>query len=91
MVRPQTEGIEQRVNGVAQPAPARGLGFALPGRPGHDFLSPAAFGHGGATGTQLLIDPEQDLVVVFLTNRMGWEGRCRLLAINAAIAGASDL
>lgn len=31
--------------------------------------SPEAFGHTGWTGTQLWIDPERDLFVVFLTNR----------------------
>jgi CubicO group peptidase (beta-lactamase class C family) len=33
-------------------------------------LSPRAIGHTGFTGTSLLIDPEQDLYVVFLTNRV---------------------
>jgi CubicO group peptidase (beta-lactamase class C family) len=92
MIRPQIDGLQQRVNGVLQPAPRRGLGFALPGRAGgmgNDFLSPLAFGHGGATGTQLIIDPAQDLILVFLTNRWGWEGRSRTLAINAALAALS--
>ena len=33
-------------------------------------LSPRAFGHGGYTGTSLWIDPEEDLFVVFLSNRV---------------------
>ena len=33
-------------------------------------LSPRAIGHTGFTGTSLWIDPEQDLYVVFLTNRV---------------------
>jgi len=33
-------------------------------------ISPAAFGHTGFTGTSLWIDPERDLYVVFLTNRV---------------------
>lgn len=92
MIRPQIDGLQQRVNSVLQPAPRRGLGFALPGRAGgmgNDFLSLLAFGHGGATGTQLIIDPAQDLILVFLTNRWGWEGRSRTLAINAALAALS--
>jgi CubicO group peptidase (beta-lactamase class C family) len=32
-------------------------------------LSPAAYGHTGWTGTEIWIDPEQDLFLVFLTNR----------------------
>lgn len=33
--------------------------------------SPRAFTHGGATGTRLWVDPERDLVFVFLTNLWG--------------------
>ena len=33
-------------------------------------MSPTAFGHTGFTGTSLWIDPERDLYVVFLTNRV---------------------
>ncbi len=34
-----------------------------------ELLSPSAFGHTGWTGTELWIDPERDLFLVFLTNR----------------------
>jgi CubicO group peptidase (beta-lactamase class C family) len=34
------------------------------------LMSPAAIGHTGFTGTSLWIDPEQDLYVVLLTNRV---------------------
>lgn len=51
----------------------RGLGFALwcadPEASGNPF-SPRAFGHTGFTGTSLWIDPERDLVVACLTNRV---------------------
>jgi CubicO group peptidase (beta-lactamase class C family) len=51
----------------------RGLGFALwcadPEASGNPF-SPQAFGHTGFTGTSLWIDPERDLVVACLTNRV---------------------
>jgi CubicO group peptidase (beta-lactamase class C family) len=33
--------------------------------------SPSTFTHGGATGTRLWIDPERELVFVFLTNQWG--------------------
>ncbi len=33
-------------------------------------LSPASFGHTGFTGTSIWIDPEQDIFIVFLTNRV---------------------
>ncbi len=49
----------------------RGLGWALRGWP---FVgtraSPAAFGHTGFTGTSLVVDPQRDLVIVLLTNRV---------------------
>ncbi len=35
-----------------------------------DLLSPAAFGHTGFTGTSIWIDPDRELVVVLLTNRV---------------------
>jgi CubicO group peptidase (beta-lactamase class C family) len=34
------------------------------------LLSSAAFGHGGFTGTSIWIDPERDLFVIVLTNRV---------------------
>ena len=37
-------------------------------------LSPRAFGHGGFTGTGLWIDPESELYVVFLANRVHPDG-----------------
>lgn len=39
------------------------------------LLSPRAFGHGGFTGTALWLDPERDLFVVFLANRVHPEGK----------------
>jgi uncharacterized protein YbbC (DUF1343 family) len=38
-------------------------------------LSPHAVGHGGFTGTALWIDPEKDLFVLFLSNRVHPDGR----------------
>ncbi|MAT71593.1 MAG: hypothetical protein CMJ58_18960 [Planctomycetaceae bacterium] len=39
-----------------------------------DLLSKAAFGHGGFTGTALWIDPQLDLFVIFLSNRLHPDG-----------------
>lgn len=36
---------------------------------GGDLLSGSTIGHTGATGTSIVIDPENDLVIVMLTNR----------------------
>ena len=51
----------------------RGLGFALwspdPEASSHP-LGPTSFGHTGFTGTSLWIDPERELVIAALTNRV---------------------
>ena len=44
------------------------------GNRGESF-SPRAFGHGGFTGTSLWIDPELDLFVIFLSNRVHPDGK----------------
>ena len=53
------------------------LGWDTPSRgPGGEpsssgqYFSPASFGHLGYAGTSVWIDPEQDLIVVLLTNRV---------------------
>ncbi len=38
-------------------------------------MSPAAFGHGGFTGTAMWIDPAYDLAVIFLSNRVHPNGK----------------
>ena len=39
-----------------------------------DLVSASAFGHGGFTGTALWIDPEQEMFVIFLSNRVHPDG-----------------
>ncbi|MVN78555.1 serine hydrolase [Hymenobacter sp. HMF4947] len=52
----------------------RGLGFDRPSRPAAGNTAPGAsassFGHSGFTGTYFWVDPEKELVVVVLTNRV---------------------
>lgn len=54
------------------PGSSRALGWdtMLPTSSCGTRMSRAAFGHTGFTGTSLWIDPERDLYVVFLTNRV---------------------
>lgn len=40
-----------------------------------DLMSSNAFGHGGFTGTGIWIDPEQNLFVIFLSNRVHPDGK----------------
>lgn len=61
----------------------RALGWQLRARTfssGGDFMSDRAFGHTGFTGTSLWCDPEEDLAVVLLTNRVhaGREGNAHI-------------
>ncbi len=49
-------------------------------------LSPAAFGHGGFTGTSLWIDPDLDLFVIFLGSRLHPDGKGKVNPLAGAIA-----
>ncbi|UCG86294.1 MAG: beta-lactamase family protein [Gemmatimonadota bacterium] len=57
------------------------------------LLSSSAFGHGGYTGTSIWIDPERDLFVVILTNRVFAPRTSRsismLKAVRARVADAA--
>ncbi|HMJ69984.1 MAG TPA: serine hydrolase [Cyclobacteriaceae bacterium] len=66
----------------------RGLGWDKPtvgdwNSPTATYASPATFGHTGFTGTCIWVDPEFDLVYVFLSNRV-WPDRSNKL-LNANI------
>jgi serine-type D-Ala-D-Ala carboxypeptidase len=61
---------------------ARGLGWVLKddvSDASGDLFSPASYGHTGFTGTSLWIDPERDLAVVLMTNRVHF-GRDKSIA-----------
>jgi len=49
-------------------------------------LSRRAVGHGGFTGTSLWIDPEQDLFVIFLSNRVHPNGKGSINGLAGSIA-----
>lgn len=55
----------------------RGLGWdkqSVYSRNRGEFMSDSAFGHGGFTGTAMWIDPELNLYVIFLGNRLHPDG-----------------
>ena len=60
-----------------------------------DTFSASAFGHGGFTGTSLWLDPEHDLFVIFLGNRLHPDGKgyvndlCGRVG-NVAVAALTD-
>ncbi|MGG0669638.1 serine hydrolase domain-containing protein [Lederbergia citrisecunda] len=52
---------------------SRGLGWQLKGSgasPAGDLMAASTYGHTGFTGTSFYIDPEQELTVMLLTNRV---------------------
>ncbi len=58
-----------------------------------ETFSPRAFGHGGFTGTAMWIDPELDLFVIFLSNRLHPDGKGsvnRLAGQIGAVAATAD-
>lgn len=60
------------------PGGFRGLGWDMQsGYSGNkgETMSAAAFGHGGFTGTGIWIDPQLDLFVIFLSNRVHPDGK----------------
>lgn len=76
VLKPET--VEQMTSPCPVSAGLRGLGWDM--RTGYSTnrgqaMSPRAFGHGGFTGTALWIDPELDLFVIFLSNRLHPAGK----------------
>lgn len=51
-----------------------------------ESLSDAAFGHGGFTGTVMWIDPEKELVFIFLSNRLHPDGKGSVNGLAGEIA-----
>jgi CubicO group peptidase (beta-lactamase class C family) len=68
MTRVHTDDLHDLADGQR---PYYGLGWGRPGLRRGSPASPSAFGHSGATGSALLVDPANDLVVVYLRNRWG--------------------
>jgi CubicO group peptidase (beta-lactamase class C family) len=64
--------VQQFTTRVVVGDSARTLGWDVPSEPSSSgrYFSPKSFGHTGFTGTSLWIDPERQLFVVLLTNRV---------------------
>jgi uncharacterized protein YbbC (DUF1343 family) len=73
-------GSRSKMEGVPNNPPAYSRGLGWDKRTGYsinrgELLSDSAFGHGGFTGTVLWIDPELELFVIFLSNRVHPDGK----------------
>jgi uncharacterized protein YbbC (DUF1343 family)/CubicO group peptidase (beta-lactamase class C family) len=53
------------------------------------LLSERAYGHGGFTGTSLFVDPDQDLFVLFLSNRVHPDGKGDVIGLTGAVTDAA--
>jgi CubicO group peptidase (beta-lactamase class C family) len=66
--------VSSRALGWDTPADESGQRSAVPGEPGYSsagtLLSARSFGHTGFTGTSMWMDPERELYVILLTNRV---------------------
>jgi serine-type D-Ala-D-Ala carboxypeptidase len=82
MTRLHTAGLTASFEQPPKPA-YYGLGWDKPEPNDSTLASSKAYLHGGATGTLLFIDPEWDLVFVFLTNQWGIQGSAPNKALNA--------
>lgn len=74
--------------GYRVPGGQRGLGWdKLSGYSSNrgDGMSPSAFGHGGFTGTAMWIDPDLELFVIFLSNRVHPNGKGSVNPLAGAI------
>ncbi len=76
ILKPET--VKQMTTAQPVSSGLRGLGWDM--RTGYssnrgEWMSPRAFGHGGFTGTVMWIDPQLDLFVIFLSNRVHPDGK----------------
>jgi len=70
----EAETIERFTTTDGVPGSTRALGWDTKSAEGYSsagtYFGPSSYGHTGYTGTSLWIDPEQDLYVLLLTNRV---------------------
>ena len=84
MTRDHTENVLEA--GDPPRRPNYGLGWVRYGASRNLPVGPSAVGHAGATGGSLTIDPDNDLVVVYLRNEWGAPDAPNLEAIQAVFA-----
>ena len=73
---------------------SRGLGWDTPseGSSGGDYVTPDAFGHTGFTGTSIWMDPDLDIWIILLTNRVHpTRANQKHIALRRAVADAAVL
>lgn len=84
----QPETFALMIQPVAVSSGLRGLGWDIKSPYSSnrgDLFSPAAFGHGGFTGTAMWMDPELQMFVIFLSNRVHPDGKGSVNALAGRI------
>jgi CubicO group peptidase (beta-lactamase class C family) len=85
-IRTMTRWHTQGINEVSGLPSYYGLGWGLDDGHGFCLGTGTGFGHGGATSTYLWIEPDLDLVFIYLCNMWGTERRASQLALNSVLA-----
>ncbi len=90
IVSRETLGRFTRRAGIPDSSRALGWDTPSPGSSSGTLLSPRSFGHTGFTGTSLWIDPDRQLFVILLTNRVHptRENNTLPKSVRAAVADA---
>jgi CubicO group peptidase (beta-lactamase class C family) len=90
-VETTTRNHTLNVNSAITLRPAyQGLGWGLSGDPMDDFplTSTGSFGHNGAFGAIVWIDPKKELIRIFLEHRFGFNNESNLFMAMAGSAVA---
>jgi CubicO group peptidase (beta-lactamase class C family) len=51
-----------------------------------DLFGPNAFGHTGYTGTSVIIDPDTETIVIFLTNSVHPDDKGKIISMRSRVA-----
>jgi len=84
----------ERMTEIYPPAAfsGRGLGWDLDSAystAGGDLFGPGSFGHTGYTGTSVWIDPQTDMFLIFLTNRVHPDDKGSVVVLRSRLANAA--
>jgi CubicO group peptidase (beta-lactamase class C family) len=87
-MRPDTIFDTRSVTNVTERPVHQGFGWGLSGDPLFDFplTSKGSFGHNGAFGAIIWIDPQKQLIRIFLEHRLGFHNESNLFM---AMAGSA--
>ena len=88
MLLDRTDGLQDTGSALVH----RGLGWlvARPFLGACDLAAPGSFGHSGASGSFLCVDPVADMVIAFMANRWDWKQQGRAEVLNACLGAVVE-